>query len=40
MPMEQHFPILDFGGQSSAPSTSPARDAQQLAITAEPLVGA
>jgi hypothetical protein len=33
--MEQHFPVLDLGGQSSAPSTSAARNAQQLAITAE-----
>jgi hypothetical protein len=33
--IEQHFPVLDLGGQSSAPSTSPARNAQQLAITVE-----
>ena len=38
MAMEQHFPVLDLGGQSSGPSTSAARNAQQLAFTAEPLV--
>lgn len=38
MAMEQHFPVLDLGGQSSGPSTTAARNAQQLAFTAEPLV--
>jgi hypothetical protein len=38
MAMEQHFPGLDLGGQSSGPSTTAARNAQQLAFTAEPLV--
>lgn len=33
--MEQHFPVLHLGGQSSTPSASAARNAQQLAITAE-----